>query len=469
MNEQHGDQRMKSAIQQSTYELPSIVRDKLEAAYNQLPEPERNRRISKPALWICASIVILLAGTFALGFISPAMAQVLRQLPGIGTVFQTLGDTGVRNIVDVGFATSVGRTVEDKGVSVTLDQVVYDGTRLTVGLLHEQNLDIHFSPASSLRADGRFLNAGIGARFKNLPGGMTASLYTFSFEDQLPDEFDLDIHFQEVTAMRDGKPTLIDGNWWLEARVSKIKEGVKEKKFDPPLIRDFAGIRVAVTGVTLTPLTTEIAYELDVPDRYDRLSYDERREIPIGEVVTRNDLVFRLWDEKGLMLEQLGGDGHGNRHTSRFAPISLDNHELILRTAERVSKMKNQGNGSFVGIEKPVVRYYEFPNHYPYTVSQGEAGEITFRGISFEDDQTWVEYEVQGSEPYVQEHAWWVEDDKGQQYKFEHYDHTRLQDDAYVYKAKLPALPRESGLKIAVIEIKPLKRIDELELVIPLN
>ncbi|MBO9599026.1 MAG: DUF4179 domain-containing protein, partial [Cohnella sp.] len=156
MNEQHWDQRMKSAIHQTPDDLPSIVRDKLEAVYDQLPEPVGNRRIGKTAWWICASIVILLAGTFALGFISPAMAQVLRQLPGIGTVFHTLGDMGVRNIADGELATTVGQTVEDKGVSVTLDQVVYDGTRLTIGLLHERNLDIDFSPSGSIRVDGRF-------------------------------------------------------------------------------------------------------------------------------------------------------------------------------------------------------------------------------------------------------------------------------------------------------------------------
>ncbi|MBO9600030.1 MAG: hypothetical protein J7559_19700, partial [Cohnella sp.] len=248
-----------------------------------------------------------------------------------------------------------------------------------------------------------------------------------------------------------------------------IKEGVKEKKFDPPLIREFDGIRVAVTGVTLTPLTTEIAYELDLPDRYDRLQYNSRREIPIGEIVTHRDLEFQLWDGKGLMLEPLGGSSHGNRHIARFASISLDNHELILRAAERQSKMKNQGNGSFIGTEKPVVQYYELPDDFPFSVSQGEAGEITFRSMTFEDGQTWAEYEVQGSEPYVQDNAWWVEDDQGREYRFEYYDQTRLQDDAYVYKAKLPALPRKSKLKIAVIEIKPLKRIDELELVVPLD
>ncbi len=473
MSEQHWDQTIRNAIHQAPDELPSVVREKLEATYRQLPQSTRYSRVGKPALWICASLVILLAGAFALGFISPAMAQVLRQLPGIGLAFHTVGDAGVQKVMEDGLATSVGQTVEDKGVAVTLDQVVYDGTRISIGLLHERNLSINLTPSDSIRVDGRFLNTGIGGASKDLPDGRSASVFTFSLDEPLPDQFKFEFHFQEVTVMREGKPRTIDGNWWFETPVSKIKEGVREKKFDPPIIREFDGIRIAVTGVTLTPLTTQIAFDLVKPDRYDPFT-TAKDNVSIGDIVIQSDLDFQLLDPKGMILEPLGGSGHGmpdepEHNDRRFAPISLDNDELLLRIVNRQSKMTKVSDNSFIGAEQPVIKYYALPDNYPYTVSQGEAGNITFINMTFEDGQTWVEYEVQGYEPYTQDSAWWLEDDRGEKYRFDRYDQSRLQDDAYVYKVKLPTISQQSNLKIAIVEIKPQKFIDELELVIPLE
>ncbi len=473
MNDQQWDLKIKEAISQAPDELPPVVREKLEAAYGSLPDRSRRRRFGRPAIWIGASVAAVIAVTFALGIVSPAMAQVLRQLPVIGTAFHTAGDVGVQRSAEGGLATSVGQTVEDQGIAITLDQVVYDGTRISVGLLHERNLDIRFAPGDSLRADGRFLNAGIGGVSKVLPDGMTASVYTFTFEDQLPDQFDLDIHFQEVTVVRDGKPETIDGNWWFETPVSKIKEGVKEKKFDPPLVREIDGIRVAVTGVTLTPLTTQISYDLEKPDRYEP-SFVMGRDVPKGETVTYSGLDFQLWDEQGLMLEPLGGSmhhqpGEPEHHVIQFAPTALESHELVLRTVERQSRMRSEGNRTYVGAERPVIKYYLLPDAFPYTASQGKAGDIIFRGVTFEDDQTWVEYEVRGSDPYVQDSAWWLEDATGTEYRFDRYDQTRLREDAYVYKVKLPKIFQKANLKVAVFEFEPSKRIDKLEMNIPLD
>ncbi len=58
--------------------------------------------------------------TIGLGFVSPRVAQALRQVPLIGSIFELAGDPGMKNASTNGFATPVNETVTDAGISITV-------------------------------------------------------------------------------------------------------------------------------------------------------------------------------------------------------------------------------------------------------------------------------------------------------------------------------------------------------------
>lgn len=466
MNEQLWDRTIKNELESSPNALPSIVRCRMDDVYNQLPDVPIIRSNRMRIAWLSACVVLLLMGIVALGFVSPAMAKVLRQIPVIGSAFQTVGDEGIQRATENGLASTVGQTVEDEGIAVTLDQVIYDGTRLSVGVLHSSDITISLSsPTNIIRADGREINASMGGASKAISDELTATVYRFTPKDPLPDQFTLDFHFHEVTVNKGGHSETIAGNWWFQTPVVTIKGTVTP--FDPPLIREHAGIRIAVTEVTTTPLTTKVAFELELPAMYDRMPSD-KQDVPKGETIVEHILDYELLDSNGLSLEPFSRSGsrkydEPEKVVALFAPVTADMHSLTLRTIDREEKMRSQGEGSFVGASTSGINYVPLPAAAPITVKQGNAGEIVFKNISFEKDQTWIEYEVRGTEPYTQDNAWWLETDNGERYLFDRYDQTRVREDSYAYKVKLPAISPNVSLKIAVVQIESKKRLEQLD------
>ncbi|QMV40219.1 DUF4179 domain-containing protein [Cohnella cholangitidis] len=473
MNEQLWDGEIKNELESSPFTLPAFVRDKMDDVYSRLPDYPIRSSIRIRIVWVSVCALLLFVGIFASGFVSPAVAKVLRQLPVIGSAFQTVGDEGIQRASEKGLVSTVGQTVEDKGVAVTLDQVIYDGTRLSIGILHSSDIQISLPGAAGMiRIDGKELNAGMGGVSKEIANGMTASVYKFTTEEQLPDRFMLDFHFHEVTRNKEGRSEKIAGSWWLSTPVVKLAEDVNVIPFDPPLIREHAGIRIAVTEVTSTPLTTKVAFELEVPDKYDYMTFN-RGEVPKGELVTTHRLDYELVDSNGLSLEPLSGSGsqkpgEPEKRVVLFAPVTSDVKSLTLRTIESADKMRSQGDGSFVGVSTPEIHYAPLPIDAPFTMKQGNAGEIEFRSIRFEKDQTWIEYEVRGTEPYIQDNAWWLENGKGDRYLFDRYDQTRISEVSYAYRVKLPAIQPDESLKIAVVQIDSKERIEQLDIQLPI-
>lgn len=72
----------------------------------------------------------LLLGSAAL---SPAMASIVSQIPVIGSVFSQIGDSGLKNVSEHGLTSAVGMTRVSGGDSLTINEVFYDGTRLSIG------------------------------------------------------------------------------------------------------------------------------------------------------------------------------------------------------------------------------------------------------------------------------------------------------------------------------------------------
>ncbi|AIQ11050.1 DUF4179 domain-containing protein [Paenibacillus durus] len=72
----------------------------------------------------------LLIGSAAL---SPAMASIVSKIPVIGSVFIQIGDSGLKNVSEHGLTSAIGMTKISGGDSLTINEVFYDGTRLSIG------------------------------------------------------------------------------------------------------------------------------------------------------------------------------------------------------------------------------------------------------------------------------------------------------------------------------------------------
>ncbi|OBA08290.1 Tat pathway signal protein [Paenibacillus polymyxa] len=91
-------------------------------------------KFAKRAVLAASVVGILGAGVVGAGFVSPTMAATLKQIPGIGGIFYGLSADEIQTAVDKGILSHPNETVSHDGITLTLSDVLYDGTRLSFSI-----------------------------------------------------------------------------------------------------------------------------------------------------------------------------------------------------------------------------------------------------------------------------------------------------------------------------------------------
>ncbi|MDU8674750.1 DUF4179 domain-containing protein [Paenibacillus polymyxa] len=91
-------------------------------------------KFAKRAVLAASVVGILGAGVVGAGFVSPTMAATLKQIPGIGSIFYGLSSDEIQTAVDKGILSHPNESVTHDGITLTLSDVLYDGTRLSFSI-----------------------------------------------------------------------------------------------------------------------------------------------------------------------------------------------------------------------------------------------------------------------------------------------------------------------------------------------
>lgn len=506
MNELPLERKIRRALQQSDERLPDEVRQRLDDTYASLPE-RRARRWRKPFAYVTASAAIVLLATVVIGFVSPTMAQVLSRIPFVGSVFEAAGDAGLQISSREGLATVVNQTAIDQGIEITMNEVIYDGIRLSVGFVHDRSLGLQFTPRlGSLEIDGNPLIYSMGGVTKALPSNRKATVFKFTPSEPLPEQFTMTLQLDAVELTEGGERIVVDGNWRFETEVNRLREGIIARVFDDPPEKTDGQVIVRVREVMFTPITTMVSFDwiepweepaLDMgmpppPDAESPLPSvptlepgaltapppppGTPEEFSEPEWKTEERVSYELIDERGLQLEPFSFEGRGqvedgrmiHRYTALFAPTDADAQFLVFRPVKERIELKRTGPGSYKNAEEPRHHEASLPTKWPLVLSQGDAGSLTIHEIVFADDQTVVEYEVHGKNPYVQDGAFWLEDSAGNSFRFDRYDQERTSLDRYAYRAVLPPIAEREGLVIKTVELNAPEPMADLEFRLPL-
>jgi len=465
MNE---EKALEQALRSVYTGIPETVHQRVEETLSAILQSQKPRR-RKLIFWMPAAAVgIVFLCIFASGFVSPTMAQYLERMPLVGIAFKRAGDPGIQN-----YAGNAGLhlTATDQDISITLDQAVYDGARLSIGFIHDSNVRISLSPAKRLLLiDGQEIYGSGGAVSKEIGDDQTATVYHVVPSKELPDSFQVTLTIHEVILTEGSRTETVEGSWRFRLHVDKISEGIFIRNFDPPLARTHEDTTIEVTGIVRTPLTTKVTFNLTAPEKYQNHLTGENQP----EEIIFHQLRFGLTDDRGVQLQPLSQGGRGGapgepfQYEALFEPVHPEAEQVILQSLEETIRMKKVGDGMYSGATPPEVVRYDMPDAFPFTVKQGDAGEITFHRIEFYPEKTMITYSIQGLIPHEQDGAWWMEDDAGNKFDFDRYDQIRLNDQPFTYEVAFPPVD-PARLKLAVVQLKAPKLIKELEIPIPLK
>lgn len=298
------DQNLSECRNDLPHELSSAMRIRLDDTYRVIRQMEqqpgnltndtiRTRPLRKAMVSVCAAAVI---GTLVLSpvWISPAIADTLKQVPIVGNLFKLAGDFGIQKGEEEGLAEVVNESASQDGFSITATKVMYDGIRIAMeltrtapdgtegALYHLESIMNNTAKEGSFEhiqvwlPSGRYGNLTLGTDLVTDPSeSVLVQLQELSGD--IPDQFDMTV-----------KVGLKGYKQPFEIKVPVVKT------IDHTVITSEESMAYNGTGLNLStkiemsPITTRLT--INTSDEY-----------------LLNDLQFDIVDEKGNLPKQLGG------------------------------------------------------------------------------------------------------------------------------------------------------------------
>ncbi|MBE9917595.1 DUF4179 domain-containing protein [Paenibacillus donghaensis] len=308
-------------------ELPESVRMRLDETYfmlEDMPMAEPDKR--KKRSWVRRSILIVsgAAAAFMLligsGFVSPVMAQALKQIPFLESVFKLAGDRGLQKASDEGMTVKMDQSVTHNAVTVTLSELIYDGSRLNLVLTRDKLPEENSSGEGSewikrstlglnnidFYVNGSWVNTGMSVR----PGGSSAphSIIVTALDSpglHIPDEFELKL----LVKLEDQpKP--------FEFKLP-VKKAENSTIITPDEFKVLDHIQMGIVKLEITPVTTQLEVEIK-GDQGQSLSEIEKLVPDQYKVGGSMNFDFDIADDKGNLQNTVGGNGSGETDHFRY-------------------------------------------------------------------------------------------------------------------------------------------------------
>ena len=308
---------------------PEFPRDEVRAAISkgiQQAEQQRNlhevplqvtqKRKRKPLLYVASAVATfgILLGS---AYVSPTLASTLSQLPIIGSVFSDSGLLGLKQASEQGLTSAVGKTTTINGISVTVNEVLYDETKITVGLTIESDKELskeYFGAGMEFTINGDSPEGYTGGYWENIISPtVRTSIMNFDVTKEMPQSFELGLSLEGAN----------EEQWAFSTPIEKIPDTIRvpvnhQQQAD--------GIQLNVAELSLSPSGVGISFEAS-----------EKGSISNPQLEA-SYIEFRMTDERGQEITSHSGGFRGNFYDGvwvfggkkTFDPIATDVKELTI-------------------------------------------------------------------------------------------------------------------------------------------
>ncbi|MFB5761550.1 DUF4179 domain-containing protein [Paenibacillus medicaginis] len=268
-----------------------------------------NRKLLRKSIWkrtmfTTASVLLLFFLVMRTGFISPAMAASIKQIPGMDTLFRFAGDLGLKVADEKGLITKVNSSDTHDGLTLKLPVAMFDGTRVSLGIERET-------------LDEKFLKNSVHDLISNVDISINGEpIDSFAPEDKsnsidifyLPAKDDNSAILEFSDRHNQGGKAFPDT---FEMTLSLSVDGIQEPfnlnvpvekntknnvVLTPSISRTFQIIHFQVDKVEITPITTNITTRISLPEGMKISS-----SLPL--------LGYEILDAQGNKLKIISGNG----------------------------------------------------------------------------------------------------------------------------------------------------------------
>ncbi|MGO4888975.1 DUF4179 domain-containing protein [Anaerobacillus sp. MEB173] len=286
--------------------------ERLDTSRFRMTKGKRRRKIFY-ALSSVAAVFGILVGS---SYYSPALANSLSQIPIIGSVFGNSDLIGLLQAQKNGLTNEIGETQTVNGISVTLDEILYDQNNITIGLFiqSDEELDqFYFGAGMDFTINGRNPAGATGSYGEEILSATTrTAIQEINVTEDMPEEFELGLMLHGGNGEK----------WYFSIPVEKITD---IQKIPVHHSQTVDGLTLTVTEMSFSETGVSIAYK----------SYEEETDFDLSR---GGNIEFMVVDQDGNEITGRSGGATGERVKDRiqfksnkqFDPIDSNVTELTI-------------------------------------------------------------------------------------------------------------------------------------------
>jgi len=249
----------------------------------------------------CASSIAAILLIFVLGVnVSPVFAAYARKLPGISQLVEIVKfDKGLEKAVDEGFVQNIGKTVEDKGIKFTIDNVIVDKSRLVMTYTIETTEDyddlyigeMKLSDSNDIGLEtGYDIDMAPNSNFKEKKK-KSATINVVGPEKGFPEN--IIIKCLSFKSQKENSSKEIKGDWTINLKLDKKLMDVKPKEFVINKAGIADNVEFLIEKMKVYPTNVEVKISMDKESKViylnfinPRLEDEKGNQYPIAPIAT---------------------------------------------------------------------------------------------------------------------------------------------------------------------------------------
>ncbi|KOY80363.1 DUF4179 domain-containing protein [Lysinibacillus macroides] len=262
------------------------------------------KKLRQRVMLITASAAMIFSLIIVTGLISPTMAATMKEVPLLSSVFKlTTRDLGLHAADEKGLSTKLNISVTHEGFTLNVTEVVYDGTRVAIGIeRHHKEGENAKESLSDQISNIEFLLNGELLNHTNFSGvfgqpSKDKNSAIFEFAD-LKNQGGIPFPKQFILTLS-ATITGISEPFKMNIPVSDIGNYVN---LQPNISRKYKNNQFTIEQIILTPITTSITTRIALLDKSTSVDF-------------REGISIEVYDEQGHELKLI--HGNGRRETNK--------------------------------------------------------------------------------------------------------------------------------------------------------
>lgn len=261
------------------------------------------KNLRQRIMMITVSAAMIVSLIIITGLISPTMAAAMKEVPLLSSVFKFTRDLGLHAADEKGLSTKLNISVTHEGFTLNVTEVVYDGTRVAIGIERHHKEDENAKESLSEQISNiEFLLNGEPLNHTN---------FSSVFGQPSKDKNSAILEFADLKN-QGGSPFPKQFNLTFSATINGISKPFKMDipvsdignyvNLQPNISRKYKNNQFTIEQIVLTPITTSITTRIALLDKTTSVDF-------------REGISIEVYDEQGHELKLI--HGNGRRETNK--------------------------------------------------------------------------------------------------------------------------------------------------------